>query len=95
MYHVAAGDVLNITVWRHPEFNQKELYTNQLSGLPSTQGAAGKEGYLVNANGYIYFPLIGSISVAGKTMDQIRIVLTHHLKKIFDQPESKRTSGRF
>ncbi len=82
-YHVAPADVLNISIWQHPEFNPKELYANQLTGIPSTQGAAGKEGYLVNSKGCIYFPLVGNMLVAGKTMDQIRHEMTIRLKRIF------------
>lgn len=86
-YHIAPADVLNISIWQHPEFNARELYANQLTGLPSTQGAAGKEGYLVNANGYIYFPLAGNIFVAGKTVDELRLILTRRLKRYLKQPE--------
>jgi polysaccharide export outer membrane protein len=85
-YHVAPADVLNISIWQHPEFTSKELYANQLTGVPSTQGAAGKEGYLVNAKGYIYFPLIGNVFVEGKTMDQIRHDMTIRLKRYLRNP---------
>lgn len=87
VYRVAPADVLNIIIWQHPEFTPKELSVNQLSGQPSTQGAAGKEGYLVSSNGYIYFPLIGNIMVAGKTTEQIRIDITRQLKKYLKHPE--------
>lgn len=87
VYRVAPADVLNISIWQHPEFIPKELSVSQLSGLPSTQGAAGKEGYLVNPNGTIYFPLVGNILVAGKTTDQIRLEMTRKLKKYLKHPE--------
>lgn len=85
-YRVAPSDVLDIAVWQHPEFSPKDR-TNPMSGLPSTQGAAGKEGYLVNPKGYIYFPLVGNILVAGKTVDQVRMDITQHLKRYLKQPE--------
>lgn len=87
VYRIAPADILNITIWKHPEFSPRELYAYQLSGLPSTQGAAGREGYLVNSKGYIYFPLIGDILVAGKTIDQVRIDMTHRLRKYLKHPE--------
>lgn len=87
VYRVAPADVLNIIIWQHPEFTPKELSVNQLSGQPSTQGAAGREGYLVNSNGRIYFPLVGNIHVAGKTTDQIRLEITQQLKKYLKHPE--------
>lgn len=85
-YHVAPADVLHITVWEHPEF----LMETSISGgslAPSLQGAAGLPGYLVNANGQIYFPLIGYIAVADKTMDEIRLEITKRLKKFVPNPQ--------
>src|SRR5579872_663260 len=46
IYRVAPADVLNISVWQHPEFSPAELHA-LTSGAPSTQGAAGQVGYLV------------------------------------------------
>lgn len=85
-YHIAPADVLNIIIWQHPEFTPKELYVNQ-SNLPSNQGDAGKDGYLVNSHGYIYFPLIGHILVAGKTIEQVRDKITNQLGKYLKHPE--------
>ena len=84
-YKVAPADVLHITVWEHPEF-LIEIQTAS-SNTPGIQGAAGLPGYLVNANGHIYFPLIGYISVANKTVDQIRSDITKRLKKFVPNPQ--------
>lgn len=86
-YHVAPSDVLNIILWQHQSFTPKELAATPLTGLPSTQGAAGKEGYLVDADGTIYFPLIGHVLVGGKTTEQIRATITRRLKKYLKHPE--------
>ena len=84
-YRVASSDVLHITVWEHPEF----LIEVPTAGanIPSVQGAAGLSGYLVNAKGYIYFPLIGYIHVADKTVDEIRRDITNRLKKYVPNPQ--------
>lgn len=84
-YHVAPADVLHITVWQHPEFllEVPTVATN----TPGVQGAAGLPGYLVNANGDIYFPLIGYIHVANKTVDHIRADITERLKKYVPNPQ--------
>jgi polysaccharide export outer membrane protein len=84
-YHIAPSDILSINVWQHPEFSSKNNFQNVSS--PSVQGTAGQEGYLVNSNGYIYFPLAGNIRVAGKTLEQVRLDITKALKKYLRNPE--------
>ena len=86
-YHISPADILNIVVWNHPELTPKEIFASDSASLPSTQGAAGKEGYLVNQRGMIYFPLVGNVQVAGKTIEQVRIDLSKKLKKYLKNPE--------
>ena len=84
-YHVAPSDVLHITVWQHPEFMlELQSVTNNSAVV---QGGAGLSGYLVNANGDIYFPLIGYVHVSDKTVDEIRVDITHQLKKYVPNPQ--------
>ena len=85
VYHVAPSDVLHITVWQHPEF-LVEIATIAAAG-PSTQGAAGQQGYLVNPKGDIYFPLVGYVHVAGKTVDKIRSDISTRLKEYVPNPQ--------
>lgn len=85
-YRVAPADVLNITVWDHPEFN----LINSLpmsAATPGTHGSAGQVGYLVNSSGRIYFPLVGYVDVADKTVDQIRDLITRRLRKYIPNPQ--------
>ena len=84
-YRVAPSDVLHITVWEHPEFIM-ETPTAAVS-TPGTQGAAGQLGYLVNARGQIYFPLVGYVSVVDKTVDEIRTDITKRLTKYVPNPQ--------
>lgn len=84
-YHVAPADVLHITVWQHPEFLIEVPVAG--SNTPGIQGAAGLPGYLVNANGDVYFPLVGYIHVADKTVDEIRADITRHLRKYVPEPQ--------
>jgi polysaccharide export outer membrane protein len=86
VYHVAPADVLDVSVWQHPEFNPAELHSGSAAG-PSTQGAAGQPGYLVNPNGMIYFPLVGYVDVIGKTVDNIRLILTMRLRRYITNPQ--------
>jgi len=87
VYHVAPSDILNISVWNHPEFSPKEISANLLATAPTQQGASGREGYLVSQKGTIYFPLVGTVRVAGKTLEEIRLELSTKLKKFIKHPE--------
>lgn len=86
-YRIAPADVLNVTVWQHEELSSKAQRVNPASNIPSTQGAAGQEGYLVNSRGYIYYPLVGNVAVAEKTVDEVRIVLTKKLRQYIKNPQ--------
>lgn len=85
-YKVAPADVLHIMVWEHPEF-LLEMSSTAVSSTPTIQGAAGQPGFLVNSSGQIYFPLIGYIVVADKTVDQIRADITKRLRKYVPNPQ--------
>jgi len=87
IYHVAPADVLEISVWHHPEFNIQGLQSIIGTTTASTQGAAGQAGYLVNAHGDIYFPLIGYVHVKNKTTDAIRTDISKCLKKYVKNPQ--------
>jgi len=84
-YHVAPADVLHINVWQHPEFILDPLVGDTHS--PGVQGAAGLPGYLVNPQGQIYFPLIGYVHVANKTVDAIRSLISLRLRKYVPNPQ--------
>lgn len=84
-YHIAPADVLHITVWGHPEF-LIEMQTIS-ANTPGIQGAAGQQGYLVDAKGDIYFPLIGYVHVANKTVDEVRADITSRLTKFVPDPQ--------
>ena len=85
-YRVAPADVLHINVWEHPEFNLVDTLPGAAT-TPGIHGAAGQVGYLVNSSGRIYFPLIGYVDVADKTVDQIRADITHRLRKYVPNPQ--------
>ena len=83
-YRVAPSDVLNVNVWKHPEFS---LEAQGLLAGVAAQGAAGISGYLVDPKGRIYFPLIGYVHVAGKTLDEIRVLVSRKLERYIPNPQ--------
>ena len=85
-YRVAPADVLHINVWEHPEFSLGDGMPGS-AGASGVYGAAGQGGYLVNSTGKIYFPLVGYLHVAGRTVDELREDITQRLRKYVPNPQ--------
>lgn len=73
-YYIGKGDVLNITVWDHPELTK-----------PSDNNAFG--GHTVGSDGRFYFPYSGKINALGKTIGSIRDELERKLGSFITKPQ--------
>ena len=68
-YRLAAGDIINIIVWDHPELT-----------IPAGEfRSAEQSGTVVAEDGTIFFPFAGVIKVQGLTLRQVRQILTEKL----------------
>ena len=76
-YAVGVGDVLQITVWDHPELT-----------IPAGSFRdAETSGQQVGEDGYLYYPYVGMVKAAGMNVAALRDVLTERLSKYIMNPQ--------
>ena len=81
-YYIGRGDVLNITVWDHPELTN--LSENNAYG-----------GHTVGNDGSFFFPYSGKIKAVGKTIRTIRDELERKLGSFITKPQVSLSISNF
>lgn len=76
-YVIGAGDTLYITVWDHPE----------LTAPAGAQQATVANGRLVRSDGTLFYPYVGTLKVAGMTIEALRQAISDKLAKYIEKPQ--------
>lgn len=76
-YIIGSRDILNVTVWDHPEL------TIPAGEVRSAQAA----GHTVDNAGFFFFPYAGMVKAAGRTTEQVRQDLAQTLAQYITNPQ--------
>lgn len=82
-YRVGPGDGLLVAVYNHPELSLAPYI-----GMNVATGQGSRPlGLVVDNDGTTQFPLIGTVPVAGKTSNELRVFLEHELSRYIKDPK--------
>ncbi|MBN8442856.1 MAG: polysaccharide biosynthesis/export family protein [Thauera sp.] len=74
-YRLAPGDIINVTVWDHPELT-----------IPAgSYRSAESSGTLVTEKGTIFYPYAGEVKVTGMAVHELRDLLSQRLSRVIEK----------
>lgn len=82
IYKLSPGDILSIQLWAYPDITPPTT-----SSIGSDQSALAS-GYRIDQSGDIYFPMIGNIRAAGKSVSQFNSELSKKLAQYLKHPDA-------
>ncbi|WP_106286107.1 MULTISPECIES: polysaccharide biosynthesis/export family protein [unclassified Paraburkholderia] len=84
-YTLGVGDVLQITVWDHPELAVAQgMQQTQTNVQRSTDPAAG---FVIEKDGTVRFPYAGKIAVRGLQVGEAQDRIAAALRRVFENPQ--------
>ena len=88
-YRIAAGDILAIVVWNHPELAAAvmSMPATGIIGIDNASTSSLPAGFVVDQNGMLQFPFIGSVQAAGLTIDELRGRISSQLGRYIKNPD--------
>jgi len=89
-YRIGSGDILSIIPWNNPELvaavmasQTGTVVQDGVSGSTTTQSA----GFVVDDDGLVQFPYVGTLKFGGLTVAEARSLLTSKLAQYYKKPD--------
>lgn len=95
-YRIGPNDLLQVIVWDHPELSLTGAGADAAASSPPGAGAgtnassantASTLGIRVNRRGDVFFPFIGWVHVAGRTIEETQELLRNGLARYIQDPQ--------
>lgn len=84
-YTIGPSDILQVIVYDHPELLPNVAAVVSQQADPT--GISSAPGFIVDANGQIFFPYAGRVSVAGLTESQAAELITSRIRGVIKDPQ--------
>jgi polysaccharide biosynthesis/export protein len=84
-YTIGPSDVIGVVVYDHPELSPQATAVITQGGDPT--GISAAPGFIVDAEGEIYFPYAGRMKVAGLTEIEAAELLMKRLARVVKEPQ--------
>lgn len=88
-YTLDTGDILAIVVWNHPELAAAvmSMPATGIIGIENASISSLPAGFAVGSDGMLQFPFVGSLKVAGLTVEEVRSQLGSRLARYIKNPD--------
>ncbi|WP_322048482.1 polysaccharide biosynthesis/export family protein [Paraburkholderia sp. J67] len=84
-YTLGPGDVLDITVWDHPELIAAQ--SGQANSVSAQRSADPAPGFVIDQDGYLQFPYVGREHVAGMHIEDVQRLVHDRLAEVYNKPQ--------
>ncbi|MBB3260951.1 polysaccharide export outer membrane protein [Paraburkholderia bannensis] len=84
-YTLGPGDVLDITVWDHPELIAAQ--SGQANSVSAQRSADPAPGFVIDQDGYLQFPYVGREHVAGMHIEDVQRLVQSRLSEVYQKPQ--------
>jgi polysaccharide biosynthesis/export protein len=84
-YTIGSSDIISVVVYEHPEL--QPLGTAVISQGTDPTGITGAPGFIVDSEGYIYFPYARRVKVGGLTESQAAQLIESKIRYVIKDPQ--------